>query len=107
MMWINSLEMFLQRIRGYLSRRSVEVRRDVCVECTDSGETVTLHLDDGIVKISKEASSDKIVMTRRQLTQFIFGPYPYLHPLSLSGQGGAILANIFPFCFPVWELDHC
>lgn len=107
MMRINSLEKFLQSIEGYLSRRSAGVRGDVCVVCSDSGETGSLSFVDGNVKVSTDARTEKVILTRRQLTQLIFGAHNSLPPVVPGGQGGEILQKIFPFYFPVWELDHC
>jgi predicted acetyltransferase len=107
MMRINGLEDFLQGIRGYLSRRSVGLRGDVCVVCSDSGETVSLGVNNGTVNISTDARSDKLVLSRRQLAQLIFGSHHSVQALNLGGMSGKILGSIFPFYFPVWELDHC
>lgn len=107
MMRINSLEKFLHGIEGYLSRRSVGLRGDVCLVCSDSGETVSLSFYDGNVQISTDARTEQLWLTKRQLTQLIFGSHQSLPPVELPDSVGEILQKIFPFYFPVWELDHC
>ena len=107
MVRINSLAGLLSRIGAHLRSRSVGVRGDVCLTCTDSGEAVTLRFRDGSVDVSAERSGQQVDLTRRQLVQLIFGPHPDASPVDLTGEAGEILQNVFPFYFPIWELDHC
>ena len=51
-------------------------------------------------------SDEKIELSRRQLTRLIFGAHPAADPIQPGGKVGEILEKIFPFYFPVWELDH-
>jgi hypothetical protein len=46
------------------------------------------------------------MLTRRELTQLIFGAHPAAKPVECSGMTGEILQTIFPFYVPIWELDH-
>ena len=50
--------------------------------------------------------TEAVVLTRRELTQLIFGPHPAAPSLEFSGGTGEILNTIFPVYVPIWELDH-
>jgi hypothetical protein len=106
MMRVNSMEKLLRGIENHLRRKSVGIRRDVCLICSDTGEATTLRFRDGDVGISAERSADPVVLTRRQLAQLIFGPRPATTPPQTGGPAGDVLGRVFPFYFPIWELDH-
>ena len=107
MMRVNSLGSLIRRITGHLRERSAGgVEGTVCLVCKDDGEAVTISLRNGDVEVSTERSGDPIELTRRQLTKLIFGPHPAADPIKADGEAGEVLDAIFPFYFPVWELDH-
>lgn len=106
MMRINSLEKLLRQIEHHLRSKSVGIRGEVCLVCQETDEAVTLRFRDGDVDLSTERSAEALVLTRRQLTQLIFGSHPAAKPVGISGKTGKILQTIFPFYVPIWELDH-
>ena len=107
MMRVNSLPSLISKITGHLRRRSAEgVEGTVRLVCKDDGEAVTISLRKGDAEVSSERSGDPVVLTRRQLTKLIFGPHPAADPITADGEAGEVLDAIFPFYFPVWELDH-
>lgn len=104
---INSLEGLLTGIQDHLRSRSADLEGEVCLVCTDSGETVSLSLSNGSVSISTQPLQNRVPLSRRQLTQLVFGSYPGLPPIPLEGPAKVLLEQIFPYYLPVWELDHC
>ena len=104
---INSLERLLTDIRGHLRSRSAGLEGEVCLVCTESDEAVSLRFSNGNVSIFSDPVPSKVPLSRRQLTQLIFGSYPGLPPVPLEGPAGKLLEQVFPYYFPVWELDHC
>ena len=112
---INSLEGLLRSIRGHLGDRSEGRSGMVSLVCTDSGEAVTLRFADGEAEVSSGAGTEPIAMTRRELTRLIFGSHPAIEPLDVRGPGAGpptssgqvLLQAVFPYYFPIWELDHC
>jgi len=106
MMRLNSLEGLLRRIGNHLSSRSKGMRGEVCLVCRESNEAVTLGFDDGLVGVSAGRTPDAVVLSRRQLTELIFGPYTTVKPLDIHAKARDLLERVFPFYFPVWELDH-
>jgi GNAT superfamily N-acetyltransferase len=104
---INSLEGLLTNIQGHIRDRSAGLEGAVCLVCTDSGETVTVSLSNESVSISTQPLPNPVRLSRRQLTQLIFGSHPALPPIPLEGPARKLLEQIFPYYLPVWELDHC
>jgi len=107
MMRINSLDKLLQKIKNFLLRKSAGLNGDVCLMCKETDETVTLKFRNGDVQISNEQLPETVVLTRQQLVQLIFGPHPKAEPVKFDAKTAEILERIFPFYFPIWELDHC
>lgn len=106
MMRVNSLEKLLRQIENHLQSQAEKLQGEICLVCSETDESVTLKFRDGKVGISPEQSSEPIVLSRPQLAQLIFGPHPAVEPLEFSGSTGKILQRVFPYYFPVWELDH-
>ena len=106
MMRINSLEKLLKQIENHIRSKSAGLHGEVCLVCRETDEAVTLKFRDGEVDLSAERSAETVVLTRRQLTQLIFGAHPAANPIESSGVTGEILQTIFPFYVPIWELDH-
>ena len=106
MMRVNNLGRLLEQIRHYLSQKSVGLNGSVCLACSDTGERVSLCCRDGEIDIKAEPSTPEVVLDRRQLAQLIFGAHPAHSPVECAGAAGALLRRLFPFYFPIWELDH-
>ena len=106
MMRVNSLEKLLRQIEHHLRSRSAGLHGIVCLVCRETDETVTLRFLDGEVDLSTKRLTEAVVLTRRELTQLIFGPPPAAPLLEFSGGTGEILNTIFPVYVPIWELDH-
>ena len=106
MIRVNSLGKLLRGIANHLRRNSAQVNGAVRLVCKESGEQVTMKFRRGAVEFSDEEAAEPVVLTRRELARLIFGPHPAAKPIELPGQAGAILRHVFPYYFPVWELDH-
>ena len=106
MMRINNLEKLLRGIKDHLQRISAGLRGQLCLVCRESNEAVTLKFADGNIEILAGGLAQPVVLSRRQLAQLIFGHFHKAEPIRCRGQTGQILQRIFPFYFPIWELDH-
>ena len=104
---INSLEGLLRAIENHLRRTSAGLRGEVSLVCQDTSETVTLSFDDGSVGFSADKVPTAVVLTRRELTQLIFGPHPSARPVEVHGVAAQLLGKVFPYTFAIPELDHC
>lgn len=106
MMRVNSLERLLKQIENHLRSKSAGLHGEICLVCRETDESVTLKFRDGDLDLSTDRTAAALILTRRQLTQLIFGPHPAATPVERSGVTGEILRTIFPFYVPIWELDH-
>ena len=106
MMRVNSVCSLIGKITDHLQTQGAALNGEVCLVCTDDGEAVTIRFRDGEVEVSPERSGDPVELSRRQLAKLIFGPHPAAEPITVGGKAGEILDTIFPYYFPIWELDH-
>lgn len=104
---INSLRGVLNQIQNHLHKRASEVEGVVSLACSETGEVVTLRFEGGSFSFDDDGSLDKIVLTRRELSSLIFGAHPSGHEVKVTGLSGKLLRGIFPYYFPIWEIDHC
>ena len=81
------------------ARRTVDAASDAAVD-------MLARFRDGDADVSSGQSGEQVVLSRRQLAQLIFGPHPAARPFEAEGRAGEILQQVFPFYFPIWELDH-
>ncbi len=107
MVRVNSLRNFLQMIQNYLVKKAVDLEGDLSLVCKESGEEVTLKFSDGSVNFPTEKSENQVVLSRREISRLIFGPYKATEPVKAKGGKDEILERIFPYYFPIWEIDHC
>ena len=103
---INSLEQLRRGIQSHLRRSSAGLQGEVSLTWTESGETVRIKLNDGDVRISTEQARETLTLSRRELTQLILGTHRSAEPPEIDGAAGGLLRKIFPYYFPVCELDH-
>lgn len=106
MMRVNNLEKLLSQIKHHLRSRSTGLHGIISLVCRETDETVTLRFRDGEVDLSTKRLTEAVELTRRELTQLIFGSYPAASSLEFSSATGEILNTIFPVYVPIWELDH-
>ncbi len=106
MMRVNSLAKLLRQLKNHIRLKSDGLHGIICLVCHETDETVTLRFRDGEVDLSTKRLTEAVVLTRRELTQLIFGPHPAVPSLEFSGGAGEILNTIFPIYVPIWELDH-
>ena len=106
MMRVNSLEGLLRRIENHLRGKAAGLTGAACLKCRESGEAVTLKFGAGEVEILSGQAADPVELTRRQLAQLIFGGHSSGEPVQVTGAAGRIVRKVFPYYFPIWELDH-
>ena len=106
MVRINDLGLLLRSIGSHLRSRSAGLSGAVSLECTDTGEAVALEVGDGEVRFDPAPDTDRVALSARQMVQLIFGGHPSCEPLDLPAAAADLLGELFPFYFPIWELDH-
>ena len=78
----------------------------VSLECTETGERVTLGFGGGEVCFDADPAAERVVLTERQMVQLVFGGHSSCEPLDLPARAADLLGQVFPFNFPIWELDR-
>ena len=106
MMRVNDFGLLMRQLGNHLRRRSAGIRGEVSIVCEDTDEAVSLHVSDGEVGVSAERLPEPVTLSRRQLTQLVFGAHASVPPLDLSGAAVALLDAFFPLYAPIWEIDH-
>ena len=69
-------------------------------------EPVTLEFRGGEVRFGAVPAAERVALTERQMVQLIFGSHPSCEPLDLPARAAPLLERVFPFYFPIWELDR-
>lgn len=106
MMRVNSIGGLMGKITDHLQTQGAALDGEVCLVCADDGEAITIRFREGEVEVSPERTDDAVELSRRHLAKLIFGPHPAAESITADGKAGEILDTIFPYYFPIWELDH-
>lgn len=106
MMRVNDFGLLMRQVRNHLGRRSAGIRGEVCVVSEDANDAVSLRVRDGEVEVTDERLPDALTLSRRQLTQLVFGGHRSVPPLELGGESAHLLDALFPIYAPIWEIDH-
>lgn len=106
MMRVNDFGLLMRQLGNHLRGRSAGIRGEVCIVCEDTDEAVSLHVRDGEVGVAAERLPEPVTLSRRQLTQLVFGAHASVPPLELPGAAVTLLDALFPLYAPIWEIDH-
>ena len=107
MMRVNSVAGLMNAMRGHLRGRSAGLDAAVSLSCPDTGESVGLTFRDGDVEIGPGRLAHDVELSRRDVARLVFGPHRAASPVEVDGPAGDVLGKVFPYYFPIWELDHC
>ena len=107
MMRVNSVAGLMNAIRGHLRSRSAELDAEVSLSCPDTGESVGLTFRGGDVEVRPGRLAHDVELSRRDIARLVFGPHRAARPVEIDGLPGDVFRAVFPFYFPIWELDHC
>ena len=88
MIRINSLDLLLRSIETHLRSRSDGLSGAVSLECTETGERVTLGFGGGEVRFDADPAAERVALTERQMVQLVFGGHSSCEPLDLPAEGG-------------------
>ena len=107
MMRVNSVAGLMNAMRGHLRSRSEGIDAELSLSCPDTGESVGLAFRGGDVEIGPGRRGDAVELSRRDIARLVFGPHRAARPVEIDGLPGDVFRAVFPFYFPIWELDHC
>lgn len=101
MIRINCPTAFLGKILPWLERRAGPGRVEFSIGVTDAGEQISFRATDEGLILGRERLERHYELSRRELTSLVFGPHP------VRGEETAgIETPLFPFYFPLWQLDQ-
>lgn len=107
MVRVNKLRGFLHNIQNYLAKKAAGLEGDLSLVCRESAEVVTLKFSGGSVEFPTKESQNQVILSRRELARLMFGPHRAAEPINVKRPADEILEAIFPYYFPIWEMDHC
>ncbi len=101
MIRINCPTAFLDKIRPWLERRTGSGGEEFSIGVTDAAERISFRATREGLILARERLGRHYDLTRRELTSLVFGPHP------VRGEETAgIETPLFPFYFPLWQLDQ-
>ena len=101
MIRINCPAAFLRKIRPWLERRTGSGGEEFSIGVTDTAEQISFRSTEEGLILGQERLERHYELSRRELTSLVFGPHP------VRGEETAgIETPLFPFYFPLWQLDQ-
>ena len=101
MIRINDVPAFLRSISPWLVSRNAGQQRAFSIGITDTEQTVSFEFSQDGLQLGSRGLPAHVDLSLRELTGIIFGPHP-ARPVDAP----PCLADLFPFYFPIWILDH-
>lgn len=100
MIRINCPTAFLQKVRPWLERQTGSSREEFSIRVTGAPDQISFRsAGEGLI-LGRERRERHYELSRRELASLVFGPHPVL------GGERAIETPLFPFYFPLWQLDQ-
>lgn len=101
MIRINCPTAFLHRIRPWLERRTGSGGEEFSIGLTDAAEQISFRSTKEGLLLGQDRLERHYELTRRELTSLVFGPHPVR-----GEESTGIETRLFPFYFPLWQLDQ-
>ena len=101
MIRINGPTAFLCKIRPWLERRTGSGGEEFSIGVTDAADQISFRSTREGLVLGQERLGRHFELTRRELTSLVFGPHPVR-----GDESTGIETRLFPFYFPLWQLDQ-
>ena len=101
MIRINCPAAFLRKIRPWLERRTGSGGEEFSIGVTDAAEQISFRSTEEGLILGQEPLERHYELSRRELTSLVFGPHPVR-----GKETAGIETPLFPFYFPLWQLDQ-
>ena len=93
MIRINDVTDFLTKIQGFLKENLSKIEG-------------TISLFWGNLRFLDQQAENNASLSRREITRFVFGSHPTADPIELPAPLKQVSEKIFPYYFPIWDIDH-
>jgi hypothetical protein len=101
MVRINDVRGFMEKISPWLEKRNAGTVRKFSVGITDTADLIGFEFTERGLKLGSDRWNAHVEMSLREFTSIVFGAHP-----ERSVDVPDILKDLFPFYFPIWQLDH-
>ena len=101
MIRINCPREFLHKIRPWMERRTGSGGEDFSIEVADAAEQISFRTTGERLTLGRQRLERHYELSRRELTSLIFGSHPVR-----GEENREIETPLFPFYFPLWQLDQ-
>ena len=101
MIRINCPTAFLHKIRPWLERRTGSGGEEFSIGVTDAAEQISFRSSKEGLLLGQDRLERHYELKRRELTSLVFGPHPVR-----GEESTRIETPLFPFYFPLWQLDQ-
>ena len=101
MVRINHAYGFMKEIKPYLEKRNAGIVRKFSVGITDTSEMLSFDFTEQGLEICNNRFDMHVDVSMQEFTSIVFGSHVE-HAVEVL----EMFKNIFPFYFPIWQLDH-
>ena len=101
MIRVNKPSAFLRKIQPWLTRNSSPDQQEFSIQVGETAEQISFQYRENNLAIGQHRLALHENLSRQGLTSLIFGPHPVR-----SVKAPRIGTSLFPFYFPIWQLDQ-
>lgn len=101
MIRINDVFGFLEKILPWIERHRAGATGQFSVTLGDTGDVISFEFHDTGLRLGNKHCDTHFEMSLRIFTSIVFGVHPQ-QTIEVPEE----LKKLFPFYFPIWELDH-
>jgi len=101
MIRINDVPSIMEKISPWLEQKNAGAVRKFSIHITDSAKLISFEFTERGLKLGSDRLDTHVEISLRKFTSIVFGAHPE-RPVDVPD----MLRDVFPFYFPIWELDH-
>ncbi|MCK5735363.1 MAG: hypothetical protein KAH21_02750, partial [Spirochaetaceae bacterium] len=101
MIRINNLFSLMKSLIPHLERANAGAKRAFSLGITDSAELISFKFSTQGLELGRSRLDEHFELSLQELTAIVFGAHSG-HSVTVPD----VLKELFPFYFPIWQLDH-
>ncbi|MCF6175751.1 MAG: GNAT family N-acetyltransferase [Victivallaceae bacterium] len=101
MIRLNDTYGFMQKIAPFLEQKNGDISKKFSVKLTDRAELISFDFTEQGLNLGREQYESHIELSSLDFVSIIFGAHP-TYPIEVP----EFMQHLFPFYFPIWQLDH-